>query len=368
LKIQMKLSNIHLIYFTLAVPLRALRVTSRSSGKQGSPRREHVVSFQQNEIALLPDWVGWNAHLFGLSNVHVIDHKSTDKRLRKYLSCCQREGLDVEWVAGEFKNKHNLVSNTVNRLIRNTSFIFILDSDEFLLSEGSSPGMNGTWLPNFISHSPFQLNADRTEIWNVLNNLNCEQNSKPLKPLFRRGGCPASRLARTATNPSIFFPPVKSQWGSKVFYCGGNKQVTLDQGDHGDFPGLCSNNVSLCYDTVENLSLVHFAMSDYASWLKKMQRGADSYGYTIEICENKCSNMHSKSGECQGFSGRHYCTAILAEKKHEGLDLYKRLCDTDQLPRDAHLLTYDHPHSLSRWLLKNSGHMACAACRKSAGL
>ena len=94
-----------------------------------SSRRPHSYSpqFQKDEATLLPDWLWHHARIVGLSNIVVVDHSSTEPRVRALLQALVPLGLDVRSFNGPFNEKAGVLTALVREMAADADILIPLD-------------------------------------------------------------------------------------------------------------------------------------------------------------------------------------------------------------------------------------------------
>lgn len=91
---------------------------------------------QRNEINNLEPWIRYHGYLFGINNLCVIDHGSTDKAVIDVLSTYQDMGMQIRHLSAEadFKFKGKYITETLSTLdaFGLYDFFIPLDCDEFV--------------------------------------------------------------------------------------------------------------------------------------------------------------------------------------------------------------------------------------------
>ena len=104
-----------------------------------SSRRPHSYSpqFQKDEATLLPDWLWHHARIVGLSNIVVVDHSSTEPRVRALLQALVPLGLDVRSFNGPFNEKAGVLTALMRELAADADILIPLDRSVRLSLLGS---------------------------------------------------------------------------------------------------------------------------------------------------------------------------------------------------------------------------------------
>lgn len=255
--------------------------------------------FQQDESELFPDWLQYHGYLFGLENIHIIDHLSKDPNMCKLLALYNTCGANVTIHTGPFSSKHR----TLTRVMRDTgpdTFLIPLDVDEFIAlptlhNNGSMKTVKfeTTAIHNSIEQLPvdgrkYKFAADHPIKYDV---THCEklQHTNHTRRALEGGSLGKSQHLLHHT---------------KTFYYS-NGFINTDQGNHfgevmHDEHHINTDKLVLANVThfffVSDLVLLHIHVSTYSSMQNKILRGANAYNYTDAT---DCTVVGS---------GKHYCS------------------------------------------------------------
>jgi hypothetical protein len=261
--------------------------------------------FQKDEEELLADWLQYHAYLFGIENLHVIDHQSTNKNICRLLALYRICGVQVVTHMEGFEKKFRTLTKVMKG--HYDKFLVPMDTDEFIVRASG----NGT-----IE----QISIQRESIVDVYRNLTidgrkykfghwvgiqydsatCEgalsmkEPKEPLRRITRLGYLGGQLINMTHTKT--------------FFHSHGFMQT--DQGNHFGLVehdavvkkaviarGATSSNLTEKFSVVDELALLHADVSCYRSLRAKYLRGAASYGYTDATdCTSSMIGQHY----CQG--------------------------------------------------------------------
>lgn len=288
--------------------------------------------FQRDEIELLSDWLQYHSHLFGLENIHIIDHSSSDPQICKLLALYQACGVNITIHSAAFELKQRTLT-TVMRDAGPDNFLVPLDADEFIALPTRQPNskhIRGFQIEPAAVRAAFEhlpVDGRKYKFGNVF----------PVK--YDKHHCDKalwSNYTRRALNDGIIDHPQYQPHHTKTFYYSegflytdqGNHYgaVVHDQG-HTNANPLVLANISR-YFAVSELVLLHFSVSTYAAMRTKMLRGAAAYNYSDA---SNCSTA--------GI-GKHYCAVakIFQPGGVQSRSMYVREC----------LHRRDHSHNSSQ--------------------
>lgn len=273
------------------------KVLEGGNASDSAPRsRQHgtrVFLFQNDEKELLPDWLQYHSYLFGINNIHVIDHSSQDAQIRNLLSLYGHCGSTITKYDGAFANKSVVLSELMRKV--NSSFLIPLDTDEFIVSVKKDKRGNDTRISidreaivSEILSSPidgrkYKFNTSRP-VRHTADQCAGALNGTLLSLGDRRV------MAGGSADPFQYEPCL-----SKTFYYS-HGFISTDQGNHygmvkhdkhvyGKKPPVLRNPKHY-YHTLPTVSLLHYTASSYAHLKAKILRGAMAYGFKPgEPCE-----------------------------------------------------------------------------------
>jgi hypothetical protein len=268
----------------------------------------HLFLFQHEEHELLTDWLQYHGAIFGLRNLHVIDHQSSDIKICRVLALYKACGVEVVDFGLAFDKKAEALSSLMKK--HNSSFLVPLDADEFIFKPIRAPSG---------ATAPIGINVDRDAILGVFKDLTIDGR----KYKFSFGylvkhddeTCQASVEFTKHRDPNYrrvmnhgYFSwtgdpllPVKR----KTFYYS-DGFISTDRGNHhGAVVHDKSHSSSFSdrlvkanpehYFQFTNLSLLHMFFPSYYGQKFKYIRGAEAY-------------RHNEDTNCSAVTlGRDYC-------------------------------------------------------------
>jgi hypothetical protein len=268
----------------------------------------HLFLFHHEEPELLTDWLQYHGAVFGLKNIHIIDHQSSDTKICRVLAVYKACGVEVVDFRLPFNQKSEALSSMMKQ--HNISFLVPLDADEFIFKPiRATSGINGL----------IGITVDRDAILGVFKELAIDGRKYKFDfgylVKYDDETCHASLAFtdhrdpnyRRVTNHGYFswsgdnLPPVTR----KTFYYS-DGFISTDQGNHhGEVEHDMSHSNSWSdrhvkenpthYFQFTNLSLFHMFFPSYYGQKFKYIRGAEAYGH------HEHTNC-SKVGQ-----GRDYC-------------------------------------------------------------
>jgi hypothetical protein len=306
-----------------------------------------IFLFQKDEKEVLPDWLQYHSFLFGVSNIHVIDHNSTNDMVCKTLALYSKCGAKVTSYNGSFKDKRNQLTGAM--LHRKSSFLIPLDVDEFIVSSKKDIHGNIT-----------KLNIDRNMISNEI--LHAPIDGRK----YKFGGSHAVKHNLTQCNADLNrtssvnisterrvlkggYAEVKSHlkraFDKTFFYSDGF--ISTDQGNHfgavkhdkGTAPGVKHirvDNMHQYFYSMPSLVLLHYTATSYVHLKEKYIRAAKAYGFGDDhICQ---PNEH----------GTHYCKQAkhFREEDESSRKYYRHMCGRESADVSVAPLT--------EWVAKNT--------------
>jgi len=127
-----------------------------------------VFTMVKNEIDILPYFIKWYSHLFGIENIHIIDNMSDDGTY-EYLQNIKIQNKSFNLIQTppdfNFINKHVFLNEQINNYKDKCKFVLILDADEFIISqdeniEGQFSMLNSKKSDNLVVRMPDYLCVD----------------------------------------------------------------------------------------------------------------------------------------------------------------------------------------------------------------
>lgn len=236
-----------------------------------------IFSFIKDEILFIEDWIKYHSSIVGIENIHIVDQGSTDGTLnilKKY------KGINFYQTNDSFHRKSAILSNIMKQ--NKNSFLIPLDADEFLtLKIGDDLCTDKDKITLYFSNLPIQAFRYKFNQIDVV-----PSKEKINDPLVK------STLFKTKWYES---------WKkyAKTFYHS-NFFISTDQGNH---KGLVNGHGK---DMKTDLTIVHFDVTDYDHFVKKMTRGAIAYN-------------HHTSKKALHSVGTHYHRRYWAIKEGNGL-------------------------------------------------
>jgi hypothetical protein len=273
-----------------------------AEGDQHHGARLFVI--QSDEHDLIDDWLNYHTHLFGASNIHVIDMKSTDAGVIETLARWEAKGVQVDrHPNATFSHKHLILSKAMRSRAAGdpgARFLLPMDMDEFVV---------------LVQPPPARFSTNRSAILAKFGELQTD-GYKFKFVLYHAGYC-GDRLMNNNGRRAVDVQHVVGGGtccACKTFYYAPTFKGT-DQGNHYgwstvDSTCASSNTTNLkcpptnCYHK-SDLGLLHFghhsAMSSYEAWERKVQRGFTAYHGAVP---DRLFPV-----DCRGKPGTHYCRA-----------------------------------------------------------
>lgn len=250
-----------------------------------------IFVFHKDEGDLLLDWGTYHGQLFGYDSIHIIDHRSADPKTITNLRKLQDLGANVRTFNGNFKDKHEELSNLMRA--SNATFYIPLDTDEFLVFwEDRTIVCDGGTIREQLLHLPEDGRRYRLQ---HIQAVPCSEH---------RGHLLGEEYSRPREMTTFLDPGGFRDCRTKSFFWYGSFQST-DQGNHhgkvttDEMDMKMNYMVKGCpYFHSPSLGLVHFGT--FLPWemkLSKMMRGAKVYGHHHKV---------NAGGKCSGI-GVHYC-------------------------------------------------------------
>lgn len=264
-----------------------------------------VFLFQKDETELLADWLQYHSHLFGIKNINVVDHNSTDVQICRLLAMYSFCGARVANFNGSFGHKHWALTWAMRK--HNNTLLIPLDADEFVVRFKKNKQGNNTALIidrdailDELAGVPFD---GRKYKFNGVHPI--RHNRDTCVEAYRKGKLLSKNDRRVAAggyvDPTQFEPFV-----TKTFYYS-NGFMETDQGNHygkvrhdnGTYLNHhhVMRNLTRFYHFMPTVSLVHYHVMSVAHVRAKLERGAAAYGF----------NIHNTSGCGEPRTGDHYC-------------------------------------------------------------
>lgn len=247
----------------------------------------HLFLYQKDEKETLPDWLQYHAYIFGIKNVHIIDHQSKKAEVCKLLAMYQYCGVNITYYDGSFTGKSAVLSSVMKKMKH--TLIIPLDADEFIVSmkkdkQGTPTGfiMDKGHMLEELRQAPIDGRKYKFTAVHPVRHSD-ETCKKTLKNLTdtsfgdRRvmsGGYADPQQYRTFMTKGFFYSE-----GFQATDQGNHfGVVTHDEGKFNNHPDVL-NNMSHYYYTMPTLTLVHYLATSYMHLKAKNLRGADAYGF-----------------------------------------------------------------------------------------
>jgi len=239
-----------------------------------------IFCFLKDEIKIVGDWLIYHSNIFGIGNIHVIDHMSTDGT-EKILKNWRDKGLNVYKCDKPFSYKNKKLTEIMTKEKTKDCFLIPLDVDEFIVIDN-----NGDIL------------VDKNVIIKKIGSLE----KGPFRYKFKtRNNIPSETKVIKPIEQCIYFDKGSGiNNRSKTFYFS-KHFISTDQGNH---HGSVSGHGKI---KDSGLTLLHYNIYDKDHFIEKMTRGAKAYG-------------HNKSSNGNGGNGVHYKKYYWKIKNGENLD------------------------------------------------
>jgi len=339
-----------------------------------------IILMQKDESELLADWIWYHGTLFGLNNLHIIDHASRHKKVISILKSMKEVGLDVRTYKGNFISKKKIITELARELASQADFIVALDSDEFLVLDFSSKNLK------------FNKGFDNNNIFNDENTISCDidairaefdmlpMDGRAYKLGCRNAACPdihsndqvGDGSNDHSTNPEMVskdtdkdtdkdtprralrthFGRSQSDMMQKTFYAGGTSFLFTDAGNH--YGGTLADRGASMHDkhanpdryfiTSSSLSILHFQSPLFKGWKDMvLQRAmADGFhtwepeqfiGYTGYNSHHASLYLLLKNGKEEDIRNKYieYCSSDILMTNIETSSLRKVLLDRPRL-------------------------------------
>lgn len=235
--------------------------------------RVHIFTFVKNESLLMRDWIPYHASLVGFSNVHVIDHSSTDGSDAIYAKY-QSQGLVVEKTEIPFAQKHKVLSRAMKKHVNSADFLIPLDGDEFLCTQTFC---------NIGEQRSVILVADRAKVMQELRKLPLDGRKLMLNQFLLVNDCldyedpllQAQRFVYTPAEEDVLNgrTPIVHTESGKAFYPASTFMWT-DQGNH--FGRVAAERQQPGFH-VTSLCIAHFRVHGLTHFADKLQKGIAAY-------------------------------------------------------------------------------------------
>lgn len=309
-----------------------------------------VFVFQKDEVELLSDWLQYHAYLFGLHNIHIIDHLSTNPQICKLLALYHVCGANITVHDGPFFMKQRTLTS-VMRDAGSNKFLVPLDADEFIALPVQR--ISRGYIEDFL--------YEPTAIQDAFSRLPIDGRKYKFGGVFpvkyEHQHCvqtlhdPSNHTRRVLSGGIIDRAQYEAHRTKTFFYSEGF--IATDQGNHygavlhdkgrtNADPEVLANVTH--YYAVSELALLHLSVSSYETMKAKMLRGADAYHYTDT---SNCSTAGA---------GKHYCIAakMFRHDSAQGRELYLHEC----VHRHSHDQSQSQPavplDSLRGWFVKHT--------------
>ena len=205
-------------------------------------------------------WIPYHASIIDLENIHIIDHKSDDKKCISLLNKFENRGLDVIRTSKSFKLKHKLLTELMHKHKSDAEILIPLDADEFLClsDKGNSINADPAAIKKHLKTLPVNGKKYAFHVYEaVLDQIDYED---PLLEMNVFEHFPASE---TASGPNQ---------QTKTFFPAKNFGYT-DQGNHLGGVILAPNDE---YNT-SKMAIAHYHLRGFSHFIKKLKKAADAY-------------------------------------------------------------------------------------------
>lgn len=255
-----------------------------------------IFMFQKDESELLSDWLQYHSFLFGLQNIHVVDHSSTKPEVCKLLALYRECGASITTLDGPFSLKHTTLTK-VMQAVGPKKFLVPLDADEFIVLPTRRTNTST------IDRVYFEPTAVREAIHRLPIDGRKYKFGGVYPVQYDKQHCEealVSNHTRRALSGGMIEQVQYRPHHTKTFYYS-DGFIETDQGNHygsvahdtysnGD--RAIKENISIHY-VVSELALLHLSVSSYGGMKSKMLRGADAYHYTDDTdCDKATAGAH----------------------------------------------------------------------------
>lgn len=253
-----------------------------------------VFTFHKDEESLIRDWVVYHGSTFGIENLVVIDHDSTNEAVVNILERYRRRGLTVVPFRGSFRQKAEALSAAMRSNAANADFLIPIDVDEFIVDETG-------------------------DVIATLRQLAASNERRKFKFSSRVSSC-RSTAARPVLETKF---SAKSQTSMAKTFFRARGFVATDQGNHYGWTDrdngthqdvqLGRNNFDTFFAS-SPLTLLHFAMRDFDTWHVKLFQRARAYGFSMET---RCEGVRRGQRYCRSYQALRGGQASIDEARRE---------------------------------------------------
>jgi hypothetical protein len=292
-----------------------------SGGRNSNAKASNVslVLFQNDEYDLLSDWLQYHAYMFGITSLHVVDHKSEDQRVCKVLALFKQCGMKFTHHGGGFDKKSEKLTAVMKK--EEAKFLLPLDADEFVVNLEQNGEVNFDPVRMADIFSNLVVDGRKYVFWDVqfvkYGKAVCE---RKINVPVRRAALHQSYRTEHRSNHSTFAL-------GKVFYPS-DGFVSTDQGNHygrvkndlvvrKQYPDATYTSHGDLFVIRANITILHYGVASYNSMSRKMIRGATAYGYD----DSTNFTTHAKSGT-------HYCSTAreFKARTEHSVDYFMNSC------------------------------------------
>jgi hypothetical protein len=226
-----------------------------------------IFCFLKDEIKIVEDWLIYHSNIFGIGNIHVIDHMSTDGT-ENILNRWRDKGLNVYMCDKDFSYKNKKLTEIMAKEKTKDCFLIPLDADEFIVIDEKS-----------------KIITDKDFIIKKINSLE----KGPFRYKFStRNNIPSqTKVTRPVEQCTHFGGNTGINNRSKTFYFS-KYFISTDQGNHF---GVVSGGGGI---KDSGLTLLHYNIYDKHHFIEKMTRGAKAYGHDKSPIGNGGNGIHYK--------------------------------------------------------------------------
>lgn len=220
----------------------------------------HLFSFIRDEAYLLRRWIPYHASIMGLSNIHIIDHKSTDKECITLLQRYKKEGLDVIKTERSFDTKYKQLTKLMHKYASRADILIALDADEFLCLSDEDHSIRADLAAIRAQLQSLPVNGKKYAFHvyeAVLDQIDYND------PLIEMTTFEYFKASEKADGPNQ---------QTKTFFPAKNFSYT-DQGNHKGGILLAPNDEY----NISKMAIAHFHMLGYRHFQQKLQKAVDAY-------------------------------------------------------------------------------------------
>jgi len=297
--------------------------------------RIKIVAFQRDEIETLSDWLQYHSYLFGIKNIVVIDHASTNQNIIELLGLYKQCGATIVQLPKHFPFDQKYMMMTKELKQFSNSLLVPLDVDEFVVAtrqvdtEIKIIQERAEIIKRFASLPIDGRKYKFQQSYNMIgSNFSCRsklESGEWQDQQYRRTQRAGYMAWENVTDIAVKMK-LKTFFYSEGFLStdAGNHHGEVMH-DYGNIVGPTVRQNTARFYIFSNLSLLHYSTPSFYGARLKFIRGAVAYGH-----------LHGSNCTRPGIMpGRHYCSGaplFVNSTSEIARNAYMTLCSRIEWP------------------------------------